>query len=185
MRKVFFVLFIFFLFTTTSFAKETVYLKCPEIIKEVRSSKGLRANQKLVKGGEVNRNYTKIIISKSSSRVTMYGYSMIMSVSRNGNYKGEKPVKSSVFSNVKGHIEDGKITVRHDGSLVEGAVKMTQVESYKFFKKGSNWEFTGTLIAKVFQGSSETLVFNVAYKVGAKCDLLTKEKFKSIIKKGE
>ncbi len=72
MRKVFFVLFIFFLFTATSFAKETVYLKCPEIITEVRSSKGLLANEKLVKGREVDRNFAKIIISKSSSYVSLF-----------------------------------------------------------------------------------------------------------------
>jgi len=83
--------------------------------------------------------------------------------------------------NVKGHIEDGKITVRHDGSLDEGTTKVTQVESYQFFKKGSNWESTGMLIMKVKKGSSEAM--NVAYKTGGKCDLLTKKKFKSIIKK--
>ena len=111
MRKVFFVLFIFFLFTANSFAKETVYLKCPQIIKEVRSSKGLLAHEKLVKGREVNRNFTKIIISKSSSKVSMYDYGYTFTTTHNGNYKGKWELhKSDIFWNEKGLNEDGKIS---------------------------------------------------------------------------
>ena len=170
MKKILLILFMFLLLDTNAFAKEIIYLKCPEIVTENRS-KGIMKDFSSV-GKEMGRAYAMITILKSSVKLKFH------------ESLGPYPSKKGPFDSgtKKFKLEDEKYTFDY----ITNNEKESEILKRSFFKVDNNWKFSGIEIYKekiLKEGSTEKM--DISYTIGGKCSVLDKKTYKSIIKKGE
>jgi len=173
MNKIFFTTVIFFALTTNLFAKEIIYLKCPEIVTKNNSKGVLESMGWSALGKEMGRTYAKITILKSSAKIKLH--------STLGAYPDkEKPASGGPAQ--KSKLEDGK----YEHNDIWNDDKTSMLDNRYFFKVNNKWELSGVFMNKdkvIQEGVSEKLYG--AYTYAGKCEELSKKKYKSILKKGE
>jgi len=157
MIKILLTLFIFFALSANSFAKEIIYLKCPEIVKK-NNSVGVFKDFSPA-GKEMGRNYVKITVLKSSARIKLH--------SAFGDYPSKEKLSEGGPSQ-KSKLEDGKYTWE---DLFSNEL-IGMVNKFYFSKVNGIWKFTGISMIKDKKKENR----DTRYTIAANCEELSKKK---------
>lgn len=192
MKKLIITIILFFSLIESTYAASTVYLKCPQIITENRSDGLLFTSSPDLEdwpynvGKKINTVFAEIKLSKSKATITPYHYDyLVIGDALNSKSILGKPVPAILLWE-KGQSKKFKVKKdSNDSYTIDQSYKMmglptdesNEITKMVWSKKNNEWFYKGLLYIEY---GGETKI-----KTESKCAIITKEKFKNYLKKGE
>jgi hypothetical protein len=195
MKKLFLVTILFFSLIGISYASNTIYLKCPQVITDNKSNENSAHRVRELSnwvwnvGQKMNTNFAKIKLGKSKASITSYHYKWIDSVEELNDKKSlGKPITTFLWY-VEGDNKTFKVKKDENGYLVIDQSnklmglptdKVDVMHKMTWFEKSNKWHFKEVLIAKVHKKKSITRL-----KSEGTCEKISKKDYKNYLKNGE
>jgi len=195
MKKIFLLLTIYLFLNSIAHAANTIYLKCPKIITDNKSSNSpMDAEPDLDDWAfnvekKINTMFTKIKLGKSKSTFTPYHYEVFGALTLLMDKKSlGKPMSAKLWW-IEGDKKTFKVKKdKKDNYVIDQSNKLMGLPTDQtnimqkmiWYKQAEDWFYKEVMIIKVNEGESESKIITESI-----CDIISKKEFKNYIENGE